>query len=733
MSEMKQYLYICFCVFFFLLAACSEENNKFVSVGTLCLDVEQDGTLFTKSEVTSESIRVDIISEEGDTIKSYDNYLKDVKGQKLVIPVGTYFVFAHSTQSQEAAWEAPYYSGSLQVEIKSGEITTIQIVCKIANIKVAVEYDPELADHFINYETEVSNTSGKLLYTRDEYRAGYFQPEKLVANLKLVNTDGNEFTMQRVFTDIKEQTFYKLRYYISDSDGDEEQAGADVGVSINEKADTVYCNIFIKEESLVGKGVPKLSLSGFDENNMISYKKINEPIIPTGSLTINAANGFERLEVRAESSQLEQLGLSLFDLCNLDALDQLARGYLNTLKFPMPEITETTKEITLSFDQFAAYLDPASDVVAGVHNFTVYAMDKLHQEQEISFSYTVRPDVATITEDPFVWANFVLLKGNSAEVEGQAFMFKEGENEYVKIEPTIINNITGDYSVLIKVSPNTVCSYYAVSGLDETESKGQVKEFQMDIQGEVPNLNFDDWYKGDKSWYANKSKENFYWDSGNDGANTIGTNNPTSPEESIFVSGKAAKLQSTVISGVLASASLFTGKFNGTENTTHGKLLFGRPYTSRPTSLSGYYKYYPGQIDNREEYAPDSVKSGQNDWCHIYVALTTEQFEVRTALKQFFNKDASSVIAYGELTTNKQIEGSAVNGYQPFKIDIKYRKLNVTPKYIIIVASACKFGDYFTGSSKSLLYLDEFKLDFDYNKESFEGTVLDGYQIIDNE
>lgn len=729
---MRRYLYICFCGFLFLFAACNEDKNSVAPVGTLCLDVEQDGTLFTKSEVTTESIRVDIISEEGDTIKSYNDYLTDVKGQKLVIPAGTYFIFAHSIQSQEAAWESPYYSGSQQVEIQSGEITTVQVVCKIANTKVAVEYDPELADHFVNYETEVSNTSGKLLYTRDEYRAGYFQPEKLTANLKLVNTDGNEFTMQRVFADVKERTFYKIRYYISDPD-DKDQAGANVGVSVNEKADTVYCNIFIKEESLIGKGIPVLSLSGFGENNMISYKKTTDPVIPSGSLTIKAVNGFERLEVRSESFQLEKLGLSSFDLCNLGALDPSALGYLNTLQFPKPEITEATDEIVLSFDQFATQLESSSDVKAGVHKFTVYAMDKLHQEQEISFSYTVRPDVATLTDDPLIWANFVLLKGNSAEITGKAFMFKEDNKEYVRIEPTVINASTGDYSVLIKVSPETVCSYYAIAGTGDTESKGQEKTFTTDSQILVPNLGFDSWYQGGKSWYANPSADNFYWDSGNDGANTIGEKNPTTPEENIVILGKAAKLQSTVISGVLASASLFTGKFNGTENTTHGKLLFGRPYTSRPTSLSGYYKYSPGKIDQREDYAPDFVKTGDNDWCHIYVALTTQQFEVRTALKQFFNKDDASVIAYGEITTNQKVEGSEKNGYQPFKIDIKYRKLDVVPKYIIIVASACKFGDYFTGSSSSLLYLDEFKLDFEYNENSFEGTALEGYQITNNE
>ena len=35
------------------------------------------------------------------------------------------------------------------------------------------------------------------------------------------------------------------------------------------------------------------------------------------------------------------------------------------------------------------------------------------------------------------------------------------------------------------------------------------------------------------------------------------------------------------------------------------------------------------------------------------------------------------------------------------------------PTYILIVASASKYGDYFTGSTSSVLLLDEFELLFD--------------------
>ena len=38
-----------------------------------------------------------------------------------------------------------------------------------------------------------------------------------------------------------------------------------------------------------------------------------------------------------------------------------------------------------------------------------------------------------------------------------------------------------------------------------------------------------------------------------------------------------------------------------------------------------------------------------------------------------------------------------------------YRK----PKYLVIVATASKYGDYFTGGEGSTLYLDEMELTYD--------------------
>lgn len=208
----------------------------------------------------------------------------------------------------------------------------------------------------------------------------------------------------------------------------------------------------------------------------------------------------------------------------------------------------------------------------------------------------------------------------------------------------------------------------------------------------------------------------------------MGENNPTSPEESVVVKDKAAKLQSTWIglpgiAGAFASASMFTGNFIRTDGM-NGVLSFGQPFTAKPTKLTGYYKYTPVAISYMEKWDSNvdpNLKEGDSDQCIIYVALCTKNYEIRTnpENRQLFNPKDASVIAYGELVAKEAVSGEEANGYKKFSIDIKYRKTDVTPSYIVVVAAASRYGDYFTGGKGSTLYIDEFNLEYDYNAASF--------------
>ena len=64
------------------------------------------------------------------------------------------------------------------------------------------------------------------------------------------------------------------------------------------------------------------------------------------------------------------------------------------------------------------------------------------------------------------------------------------------------------------------------------------------------------------------------------------------------------------------------------------------------------------------------------------------------------------IIGLGKIYFKKKM-----GAYEPFSIEIKYQN-GRTPRYVAIVASSSALGDSFTGSTGSVLYLDE--LEFTY-------------------
>lgn len=141
------------------------------------------------------------------------------------------------------------------------------------------------------------------------------------------------------------------------------------------------------------------------------------------------------------------------------------------------------------------------------------------------------------------------------------------------------------------------------------------------------------------------------------------------------------------------------------------KLDFGRPFTSRPSQLKGYFKYNPGKIDKIKTDKVTAVKEGDRDICSIYILLADWEsaFAVSTGDNQFVDINDDSVIAYGELDSSLTSPES-MSEYKEFIIDIKYRDLTRKPTYILVVCSSSKYGDYFTGSTSSVLLIDELEL-----------------------
>ena len=229
----------------------------------------------------------------------------------------------------------------------------------------------------------------------------------------------------------------------------------------------------------------------------------------------------------------------------------------------------------------------------------------------------------------------------------------------------------------------------------------------------LTNGGFEDWWSEPANngtlWFPWPKGGTSYWTTGNKGATTIADSNSKPESEIVYGGSRAACLQTKWLTMKLAAGNLFTGDFE--VDGTHGILTLGREFSAFPSALRMHIKYSTSVISRtpleREDW--DYMK-GQNDTCHVYVALSTEKVTIRTRNYEIFNKRGPSIIAYGEFYSGVNVSGNERNGYRQEDIKLEYYRTDVEPKYLIIVCSSSKYGNLFTGGESSTLYLDEMEL-----------------------
>ena len=334
-----------------------------------------------------------------------------------------------------------------------------------------------------------------------------------------------------------------------------------------------------------------------------------------------------------------------------------------------------------------------------------------HGRTEVWTIYVVFTDLVVSTSSVDAWSEVVWAYGSCPSDLTGGFEYREGDTgEWISLPQERVIQTAGNFSASIPhLKPLTEYSVRAVAG----EDKGNIVKVTTQGTTDIPNGDFEEWWNNGKIWYPYAEGGVQYWDTGNTGTSLTGQNNVTPTDHTVTGQGRAAQLETIFAAvfglGKIAAGSIYTGKFAKLDGT-NGVLDFGRPFGLRPTSLKGYYQYRTANIDRSSNEYKDLI--GRPDTCHIYVALAdwTAPFEIRTNPnnRQLFDKNSESIIAYGEL-----LYSGTMDSYQEFEIKLEYRDTYRVPTYLQITCAASKYGDFFTGGTGAVLYVDQFSFGWD--------------------
>lgn len=744
MSIMKKIAYIIAGVLLpAAMASCSDsfDAREAAGEGRLILRTSIDADMnkvsravaADEAEALSENCLIWISSEKG-LVRQYDG-LQSVPVNGLWLTGGAYTAEAWAGDSVPASFDKRYFRGVEPFTVTPGGTVQVNLTCRVVNVAASVRYSDSVDDVLADYTLTVGHDTpkGSLVFEGRDERRGYFMMNSrntaLKYSLKGTRLDGSEFVKEGTIADVKAATEYVIN--VNYEGGDLSMGAGFFTIDVDENP--------LIEDSKEIQIIPAPQI-------MAIYQPLSETVfgevgnVGRQKIYVVAAAPLTSVEITFPALLQTALGLDYnrVNLVETTELDRLSNLGLKTV--PDHDVESDTYSLMINLE--SEFLNKLPE---GQHEISVTAAVRVEDDgTEKTKSSTgvmkIKVSDAKVSADPVdenattTWARQAELTGVVMKegTTGIGFNYREstgsraaGEWIFVPaegIDPTApVAKGTVYKAIITGLQPGTTYEYTAVA-TDFVAT--DVMTFSTEAATQLPNSGFEDWQDSATPYLIYATGGSMFWDSGNHGSSTIGKN-VTVPATDIKHGGdRSIKLESQYVGvapplGKFAAGNVFIGQYLATLGS-NGVLGWGRPFTSRPVALKGYVKYTPATIEHDSKSAPEYVK-GEMDRGIIYIALLTDDMDaqteseyksrgypvtVNTKTGHLFDKNASNVIAYGEVIFREATVG---DGMVEFNINLDYKRTDIKTSYIVLTAAASQGGDYFCGGN-SVMYLDDLEL-----------------------
>lgn len=728
-------------------------------------DGDGEGIVRLTTVVNSITTRADDASSDNTSDPLRDNcvvYISNSKGliykekgldnvkESFTLKAGRYVAEAWTGDSVDASFDKKFYRGYEPFDVTNGCTNNVVINCRIANVVASINtqtINPNLMKD--DYKITIKNSKGKLTFDKENasYAKAYFMmPDDdttLEYTITGTNMDGESFTKTGEIKDVKRAHHYILNFDYNPDYSQSTQTGA-VFIKINIKDEEITDN---KLETFNTR--PTISSFRYNLDKQIVF--VNDEDIPEKlDLQICGFGGLKYINLSSESSS--DLGWPN-DIVNLIEENSNVQQILDSgVECNVGELNEDTNVITATVSFQQSLLQRLSQDKDSEHIITIAVEDVEEplEPTEVKLRI-VRNASAVVIEDPIVLDKVdqndgLLISSHSAtlsfsladDIEGiPGVEYRKADEEswtFVAINtPTNApkhapmraqkqNTIT-----ISGLEAGTTYKYRAACGDFHSSSEMTFTTYSKFI---IPNADMEAWASvngvggQDGIKLPSRTGKPDFWGNGNPGAKMASTILTDESTDMFHSPSKSARLESKFASvfgiGKFAAGNLFAGEYVKTDGTD-GVLSFGKAFADfadgkqvdvRPSALRVYVNYRPKSGVNKKGANSSYIGEGELDKAQIYIALTTAPVEIRTKTsnQKLFNKNDPEVLAYGQATleSNYGPDGQL----EELIIPLEYfdRSNGVLPTHLVIVCSASKYGDYFSGGEGSTMYLDDFEL-----------------------
>jgi len=393
-----------------ICAACSKEKldmgQKTNEQGNLSFRLTPVGE-FIQTSTSKAATKAADVSEftlaiknaEGTTVASYDRFAD--APSVIALDKGSYTLEASSPGTKPAAFDQPIYAGSQAFTIEPSKLSSVEVNCKLSNMKVEVSYTDAFLAEITDFVVVVSisqEEDGFLTFTRETTQAGYFKVAPLTIQVQGRRVlDGSEINQTVHIDEVAAQDFHSIRLNAVETGN--LQAGIEIDYTTNDKHVEIEIPGEDENDPTPGptpggddKDLPTISGLGFDTPLVLTDAQAGEN--PAVDITVATPNStIAELWVEIDSPELGEellgaMGLyGPFDMANLTPGSD-AENYLNDLGLiDKNDPIKGKASFTFSIGTFMQFLT-AGDNGSLDHKFHVRV--KNAAGQETSATLTVR-------------------------------------------------------------------------------------------------------------------------------------------------------------------------------------------------------------------------------------------------------------------------------------------------------------------------------------------------------
>lgn len=704
-----------------LTVSCSRKEETLYSpgMGGVMIDLTADLPA-TKAEVMDDlqldpdDFQVEVINSAGVIFKRWSTFAeyKSQEGAGFQMNAGgPYRIRAVYGDSTASGFQALFFMGEQKFTVVPQQTTEVAVVCSMGNARLAVEYGENIREDYTDFRTIVYNDRGSVIFGKDEARSGYIHAGELSVYVELTDAAGEkkyfmngsgitaaagDYITLKVDTQPIEKENVSLTVIVDSS-----TERKDVGVTL--------------PSFMLPADAPEMTAAFTAEGESISFV---EGVLPEGDpfvVDMNVPAGIYSLKVSVSSSNPELAWALDIDLLDLT---EEQKSKLSDAGFTVPDLyrSRTQKIDFSSIAMLVRVLEDGSGQSLGIK-----VTDGLGKTADGIWELAPKPASKSISpvDDGNVWARRVYNVTMTTDGNPEylyPLVKAEGSEDWVR--PAFTETVSeGSKTVTITgLEPST--KYQVVAAyVDNANISEEVREFTTEVEQQVGNAGFEDFYSEDylvrdalvgsdlyqKIYYPWATGESSIWDTNNtESLVELSWSNDNLNYRSIsvvsYVRGYKGDKAAQIIAACVGNYNTSGTTAAGTRKTVGGKLYLkdgGCAFDSRPSKLTFYYKYLPRL---------DDIHS--SDTFRVLLQLKNGEEVIGTAQSDYTYSQEVGDWTKAEVTVNySNTTKKATTVY----IEIR-QSINDEPVYNINVPVPIYDGSSINAHAGSILTIDDIEL-----------------------